>query len=87
MGPQTRFIALNTKYPGEFSLTFIRQWLNDQDSYSLQKQVRHRFRTAKVRVSYIGEQFDIDLLSMQNLAKENDGFQYLLFAIDVFSRN
>ena len=34
----------------------------------------------------ISEQLDLDLLSMVNLAEENDGVKYLLFAIDVFSR-
>ena len=86
MGPQKVFIELNKKYPGLISLNFIKTWLNNQDAYSLQKQPRHRYKTAQVRVSAIGEQLDIDLLSMMNLAEDNDGVKYLLFAIDVFSR-
>lgn len=85
-GSQKLFKVLDKKYPGKFSLSFIRQWLNNQDSYSLQKQLRHRFKTANVRVTSIGEQFDIDLMSLANLAKENDGVQYLLIAIDILSR-
>ena len=77
---------LDKKFPGQISLSFIRQWLNNQDSYSLQKQARHRFRTPNVRVTSIGEKFDIDLMSVSNLAKENDGVQYLLFAIDILSK-
>ena len=52
----------------------------------LQKQVRHRFKTPNVRVTFIGEQFDIDLMSVSNLAKENDGVYYLLFAIYILSK-
>ena len=85
-GPQKLFRVLNRQYPGVFSLPFLKAWLNDQDAYSLQKPVRHRFKTPQVRVSGINEQWDIDLLSMANLAKENDGVQFLLCVLDVFSR-
>ena len=37
-------------------------------------------------MSGAGEQLDLDLLLMMNLAEENDGVKYLLFAIDVFNR-
>lgn len=39
-----------------------------------------------MRVSAIGEQLDIDLLSMTNLADDNDGVRFLLCAIDILSR-
>ena len=86
MGPQKVFSELNKKYPGLISLYFIKKWLNNQDAYSLQKQPRYRYKTVEVRVSGVGEQLDMDLLSMMNLADDNDGVKYLLFAIDVFSR-
>ena len=85
-GPRKLFLVLKKKYPGSFSESFIRSWLHDQDSYSLQKPTRHRFKTANVRVSGINDQWDIDLLSIANLGKYNDGIQYLLCAIDIFSR-
>ena len=69
-----------------FSISYIKQWLRDQDAYSLQTPRRHRFKTANVRVTAIGEQLDIDLLSMANLAPENDGVRFLLCAIDILSR-
>ncbi|XP_053392233.1 uncharacterized protein LOC128554925, partial [Mercenaria mercenaria] len=85
-GPSKVFQVLNKKYPGKFSLNFIKQWINDQDAYALQKQRRYKFKTAQVRVSSIGEQLDVDLLSMFNLAEYNDGVRYLLCAIDILSR-
>ena len=85
-GAQKLFNVLDKKYPGTFTVKFIQQWLNDQDAYSLQKSRRHRFKTASVRVSGIGEQLDIDLLSMVNLAEDNDGVRFLLCAIDILSR-
>jgi len=85
-GPQKLYNVLSKKYPGVFTLQYVRQWLNDQDAYSLQKTRRYRFRHANVRVSAIGEQLDIDLLSMENLASDNDGIRFLLCAIDILSR-
>ena len=85
-GPQKLYRELNKKYPGRFSLRDIKVWLNNQDAYSLQKSVRHKFKTPNVRVSYINEQFEADLAYVGNLAKYNDGFQYLLFVIDVLSK-
>ena len=58
-GAQKRFSVLEKKYPGVFTITYIKQWLSNQDAYSLQKSRRHRFKTANVRVSAIGEQLDM----------------------------
>ncbi|XP_052768010.1 uncharacterized protein LOC128230882 [Mya arenaria] len=85
-GAQKLFRVLDDKYPGIFSVSYVKQWLNDQDAYSLQKPRRHKFKKANVRVTAIGEQLDIDLLSMFNIADENDGVRYLLCAIDILSR-
>jgi hypothetical protein len=39
-----------------------------------------------VRVTSINEKCDINLLSMLDLADENDDVKYLLFAIDIESK-
>lgn len=85
-GAQRLYSVLRNKYPGVFSITYIKQWLSDQDSYSLQTPRWHRFKMANVRVTAIGKQLDIDLLSIANLAAENDGMRFLLCAIDILSR-
>ena len=36
-GAQKLYSVLEKKYPGVFTITYIKQWLSDQDSYSLQK--------------------------------------------------
>ena len=69
-----------------FTITYLKQWLSKQDAYFLQKSRQHRFKTANVRVSAIGAQLDIGLLSMANLADENDGVRFLRCAIDILSR-
>lgn len=85
-GPDKLFKVLSKEYPGKFTRDIVSKWLSKQDAYALQKPVRHRFKTANVRVTFIDEQWDIDLLSMINLAEENDGVKYLLFAIDILLR-
>ena len=57
-----------------------------QYAYSLQKPRRYRFKTSNVRVTSIGKQLVIDLLSMSNLADEYDGVRFLLCVIDILSR-
>ena len=85
-GPQKLYRILQKTYPGVFSLHFITKWLNNTDAYSLSKEVRHPFKTSRVVVSSIDEQFDADLTSVENLKKDNDGVRFLLFIIDIFSR-
>ena len=77
---------LNLTYPGIFSLTFIQKWLNNQDSYAVQKQVRHSYKTPRVQVAGLNDQADMDLMSIENISKQNDGIKYLLIVIDIFSR-
>lgn len=77
---------LTKKYPGVFSVHFIKTWLNNQDAYALQRQVRRKYKTPKVQVSGLNNQADIDLMSVENISKQNDGVKYLLIVIDVFSR-
>ena len=85
-GPIKLFRVIPKTYPGQFKLGFVKRWLSNQDSYSIQKQVRHRFKTANVRVTFINEQWDIDLADMSNIAKENNSVKYLFSILDIFSR-
>ena len=84
--PERLYKILKKKYPGIFSKYFIQKWLDGIDSYSVQKQARHKFKTLQVRVNSIDAQFEADLAYVGNLSKENDGINYLLCVIDVFSR-
>ena len=83
---QKLYRVLQKKYPGKFSKPYLQKWLNGIDAYSVQKQVRHKFKTAQVRVTSIDSQFEADLSYVGNIAKENDNIHYLLFVLDVFSR-
>ena len=82
-GPEKLYRVLKTH---GISKHVIRKWLHNQDSYSLRKEPRHSFRKARVVVSGIDSQFDMDLGEVSNIADENGGVRYLLFVIDIFSK-
>ncbi len=60
----------------------IRKWLREQESYSLTRGARRRFRRNRVIVKGVDSQWDTDLMDMQKVAKENDGVRYVLIMID-----
>ena len=55
-------------------------------SYTLHKPRRRRFKTLPTLVFKINEQFAMDLVDLQKLAKYNKGYKYLLTVIDVLSK-
>ena len=55
-------------------------------SYTLHKPRRRRFKTLPTLVFNKDEQFVMDLVDMQKLAKYNKGNKYLLTVIDVLSK-
>ena len=64
----------------------IRKWLQEQDAYSLTRGARRKYTRSRVIVADIDSQWDMDLMDMVDLAKQNDGVKYVLVAIDIFSR-
>lgn len=85
-GPSKLYEAV--KAEGKFNIGKhrISKWLRDQDAYSLTKGVRRQFRRARVIVEGLDSQWDVDLMDMKDLDSDNDGYKYVLVAIDVFSR-
>lgn len=61
-------------------------WLSGQDAYTLHKPVKRRFLRRKTIVSGINDQFQADLVEMQDFKTENKGYAYILTVIDVFSK-
>lgn len=67
-------------------LNRIKEFLQNQDAFSLQKKVRRRFKRRRVIVQGIDYQWEADLADVQNLSEYNNGIRYLLVIVDVFSR-
>ena len=76
------------KKDGKFKISRsrVKRWLQNQQSYSLNKHVDIKFKRGKVMVKGIDDQFEADLASMSDYAKDNNGYKYLLAIIDVFSQ-
>ena len=64
----------------------IRKWAEKNLSYSLHKPSRRTFKRNKVYAPEIDSLWEADLPFVQDVAKENDGVNYLLVVIDVLSK-
>lgn len=64
----------------------LKQWLQKEDSYTLHKPVRWRFRRRRTYAAHIDYLWQIDLSDMSKLSRSNDGNKYILFVIDVLSK-
>ena len=62
------------------------EWLQYRDAYTLHKPQRKRFQRRRFIVAGIDSQWQIDLVDLQKLKKENEGERYLFTCIDVFSK-
>jgi transposase InsO family protein len=73
---------------GKYNLTLgqVQEWLRQQESFSLNKPVRRRFKRTPVIATGLRDQFEADLADMQKMAEKNDGVRFLLVVIDVFNR-
>ena len=60
--------------------------MSQQDVYTFQKPARRRYKRSLVIVFGIDEQFQADLVDLQNLSRYNKGYKYLLTCIDIFSK-
>ena len=68
------------------SLVKTKEWLRQQDTYTLHRSARKRYPTRKYYVSNIDEQWQMDLADMNQVQRHNHGFRYILTCIDILSR-
>ena len=79
-----RDVKKDGKY--DISRAQLKKWLMKQDTYTLHKPARRRYKRNRVIVGGMDELWQMDLADMQTMAAENDGYRYLLVCIDVFSK-
>jgi hypothetical protein len=68
------------------SVHSVKNWLSSQYAYILHKPIRKKFVRRKTFSKGINDLFQADLADMQNLARYDDNFRYLLTCICVFSK-
>ena len=73
----------DVKKEGKFNINRakIKEWLMKQDAHTLHKPI-----TRRVILGGIDQQWQMDLADMQSMQKLNDGYQFLLVCINVFSK-
>ena len=64
----------------------VREWLEKQYTYTMHKPTRRKFPRRKMMVNGIDDQWQIDLADMVRVSRYNDGYQYLLTCIDIYSK-
>ena len=70
----------------EISQAKIRDYLRDQQAYTLHKPARKHFLRNRTITGAIDKQWQADLADMQSLASSNSGYKYILTVIDIFSK-
>ena len=62
------------------------EWLQGQDTYTLHRAARKTLVNDPIIVSGIDDQWEADLIDVQNLASLNKGYRFLLTVIDTLSK-
>ena len=83
--PQTLYKVAKKEGKYKISHSQIKKWIQKQESYSRNKRVKRNFQQGRVIVAGIDDQFDADLASLIYYADDNNGDNYLLVVIDIFS--
>lgn len=68
------------------TLAFVKQWILGQNVYTLHAPLNRRFPRRKTLAPGLYYQMQMDLVDLSNIKNKNNGFTFLLTAIDVFSR-
>ena len=68
------------------SLAKVKEWLKGEETYTLHRPLRRKFKRNKIYVPRIEHQWDTDLMDMSQIFTSNDGVTFVLLAIYIFSR-
>ena len=64
----------------------IKKWLHKQEDVAVHREERTKFKRRRVVAPFVDYQWDVDTANMEYYAKENDGYNYFLLAIDIMSK-
>ena len=68
------------------TLKDVKNWLSSQFTYTLHKQVVRKFKRNPIIVEVIDQQWEADLVDMQEFAKQNNDYKYIVTVIDCLSK-
>ena len=78
--------ALYRQVVGVLSKKQVKDWLSGQNMYTIHEPIRRKFNRRRLLVGRVGQQWQADLVDLQSIYKNNDGYKYLLTCIDVLSK-
>ena len=70
----------------KITLKKVKEFLQKQDTYTLHKPVRRKFKRRKIMSKGVDYLWQADLIDLQPISKENKGNRFLLTIIDTLSR-
>ena len=70
----------------KLNLDDVTKWLSGELTYTLHKSVRRKFERNPIVVEHIDQQWEADLVDMQEFSSQNNGNNYILTVIDVMSK-
>jgi hypothetical protein len=79
-----RFVRKDEKFV--LSKYKIKKWLQRQETYSLQRPMKRPVKRNRVVVIGIDEQWNVNLMDMTKFSKYNRVYNFILVAIDIFSK-
>lgn len=85
-GPQKVYKVVKDEGKYNIGIHRIRNFLHNQEAYSLHKPVRRRIKRNHVISSGKDDLWMADLMDMVKYAKWNQGVKYILLVIDTFSK-
>ena len=80
------FLSCTQRKNIKISRKELKEWLSSQEAYTRHRRILIKFTRNKVITRGIDDLWQIDLADMQNIARLNENFRYLVTCIDVFSK-
>ncbi|XP_031554465.1 uncharacterized protein LOC116291433 [Actinia tenebrosa] len=84
--PESFYRAVREKSGDKISRKQVYDWLASQETYTLHRRTRKKFKRNRIIVGRVDEQWQADLIDIQKIKKYNGGNRYILVAIDVLSK-
>lgn len=78
--------ALHRAAQGTVSKEDIKKWLQGVDAYTLHKPVRKKFKTNRVIVYAMDQQWQADIADLSTYKSYNSNYRYILTCIDILSK-
>ena len=83
---ESKLLQEAKKHDLSISIKDVEEWLRSQLAYILHNPISLNFKARPVMVHQIDEQWQIYLVGMSKISKQNDGFKFIIVVIDDLSK-